>query len=79
MGPAQNGTQTAALCATGTEGPPWPAILTSVEEYDGSSWSEVNNNTTGRESGVWSWNSNSRISCLEDHLHSVCNRRIRWH
>ena len=51
MGPAQNGTQTAALCATGTEGPPWPGVVTSVEEYNGSSWSEVNNNTTGRESG----------------------------
>jgi len=51
MGSAQNATQTAALCATGTEGPPWPGIVTSVEEYNGSSWSEVNNNTEGRESG----------------------------
>jgi hypothetical protein len=51
MGPAQNGTQTAALCATGTEGPPWPGIVTSVEEYNGTSWSEETNNNTGRESG----------------------------
>ena len=32
---AQAGTQTAALAATGTEGPPWPGLVTSVEEDDG--------------------------------------------
>ena len=47
---AQAGTQTAALCATGTEGPPWPGIVTSVEEYDGSSWTEQSNVNAGRES-----------------------------
>jgi len=50
MAPAKNAPQTAALCASGTEGPPWPGIVTSVEEYNGTAWSEETNNTTGRES-----------------------------
>ena len=47
---ANAGTQTAALCATGTEGPPWPGIVTSVEEYNGTAWSEVTDCNEGRES-----------------------------
>ena len=45
------GTQTAALAASGESGPPW-IQPTRVELYDGTSWSEIQDISTGRYLGA---------------------------
>ena len=45
---AASGTQTAALCAAGQEGPGSTNHIAKTEEYDGTSWSEQNDLGTAR-------------------------------
>ena len=45
--PSQSGTQTAALCATGGA----PPNVANVEQYDGTSWTEVADVNTARQGG----------------------------
>ena len=45
---AASGTQTAALCAAGQEGPGSSSPSAKTEEYDGTSWSEQNDLGTAR-------------------------------
>ena len=42
------GTQTAAVSATGTG--PTPGVITKTEEYNGTAWTEVNDNLSGGDS-----------------------------
>lgn len=49
-GPGMGGTQTAAICIAGSQGPPGSAE--EVETWDGSSWTEVADINTTREVGA---------------------------
>jgi hypothetical protein len=68
------GTQTAALAISGGG---TPTITVNVEEYNGTSWTEVNNVNTGRSSAGGAGTVNSRIIFWwQEHLQQLQIMRL---
>jgi hypothetical protein len=68
------GTQTSALCSTGAE----PSLSNKVEKWDGTSWTEVTETNTSRQSGAGFGSSNTQAIVCAGETPSLTTNTEFW-